>query len=258
VAEAERAGQDVVVASRHVPGGSDGGLAGWRRRAASRAATGLARAACPRALRGISDPMSGFFAVRREALALEALKPQGFKILVEILARHPHLRRGEVPFVFAERHAGQSKAGAAEGWRFLRLLMHLRVRGGWHSRMIQFGLVGLAGLAVNTVALWLFATPMWGGLPYLVAAVLATQVSSAWNFFGYETWVYPGAKRSRWWSRLLRTTAVNDAALIFRLPLMALLVEIVGIGYLVANALTLFLLFVSRFLVSDRLIYNQG
>ncbi|GHC51522.1 glycosyltransferase [Streptomyces cinnamoneus] len=64
-----REGADLVVASRYCPGGSRAGLAGGYRVAVSRGATWLAKALFPRALRGVSDPMSGFFAVRRETVA---------------------------------------------------------------------------------------------------------------------------------------------------------------------------------------------
>jgi dolichol-phosphate mannosyltransferase len=268
LAEATAHDLDVVVASRRVAGGVDVGLSGSWRRFVSSAATWVARSACPRSLKGISDPMSGFFAVRRAAVDVDALHPQGFKILVEIMASHAGLTRGEIPFVFGRRHAGDSKATATEGLRFAGLLLAIRFRGltrsrpgatrGWSRRFVQFGLVGVTGIFVNSLALWLLAASPVARLPYLLAAVLATQASSLWNFVGYETWVFPGQKRSSAWSRLLRTMLVNDTALILRLPLLAFFVEALGIGVLVANVLTLVVLFLSRFFVSDRFIYAQG
>jgi dolichol-phosphate mannosyltransferase len=120
-----RSGADLVVASRHVAGGDAAGLDGAARAAVSEAATRLAQAAFPRRLRGISDPMSGFFAVRPAALELDQLRPEGFKILLEILVRTPRLRTHEVGFVFAPRHAGDSKASAREGLRFARHVLRL-------------------------------------------------------------------------------------------------------------------------------------
>ena len=86
---------------------------------ASRSTTTAARMLFPRRLRGVTDPMSGFFLVRREALDLDALRPRGFKILLEILVRHPGLRAAEVSFTFGERHAGRSKASIREALRYL-------------------------------------------------------------------------------------------------------------------------------------------
>src|SRR5262249_60107937 len=71
--------------------------------------------------------MSGFFAVRTAAVCPGDLRPRGFKILLEVLVRTPGLRVAEVPFTFAERHDGQSKASAREAARYLRQLAALRL-----------------------------------------------------------------------------------------------------------------------------------
>lgn len=115
---------DLVVASRYVPGGRNEGL-GAVRTLVSLGSTILAKVVFPHRLRGITDPMSGFFLLRRAALT-EPLRPDGFKILLEIAVRHPDLSRCEVPFVFVEREAGRSKGTLREGFRFLRLLATMR------------------------------------------------------------------------------------------------------------------------------------
>jgi dolichol-phosphate mannosyltransferase len=125
VAAGRRTGADIVVASRHVAGGDAGGLDGLVRAAVSEGATWLARAAFPHKLRGVTDPMSGFFAVRRAAVDLHALRPDGFKILLEILVRSPRLATHEVGFTFGTRHAGDSKASTQEGLRFARQVVRL-------------------------------------------------------------------------------------------------------------------------------------
>lgn len=125
LARAYASNLDIVVASRYVPGGDAAGLAGGVRRAVSSTSTRVAKALFPTSLRDCSDPMTGFFALRRDALDVSTLQPLGFKILLEILARNP-LRVGEIPFVFQERFAGESKANMREGFRFLVQLMRLR------------------------------------------------------------------------------------------------------------------------------------
>ena len=72
--------------------------------------------------------MSGFFLVRPAALDLDALRPDGFKILLEILVSAPYLSTCEVSFAFADRHSGSSKAGCREGLRYGRSLASLRLR----------------------------------------------------------------------------------------------------------------------------------
>jgi glycosyltransferase involved in cell wall biosynthesis len=121
---ARTANADLVVASRYISGGRNEGL-GAIRTAVSWASTVLAKATFPYRLRGIRDPMSGFFLFRREALT-EAMAPRGFKILLEIAVRHPDLVRREVPFVFVERAMGASKGTIQEGFRYLRLLAEVR------------------------------------------------------------------------------------------------------------------------------------
>lgn len=130
VATGEATGADLVVASRALPGGSRAGLAGGYRVAVSRTATLLTKALFPRALRGISDPMSGFFAIRRTAVTAAvdtgSLRPLGYKILLELAVRLRPRAVAEVPFVFRERYAGESKSTPKEGIRFLRHLIGLR------------------------------------------------------------------------------------------------------------------------------------
>ena len=121
-------GDGLAIASRRVPGGSDGGGLTPTRRRLSLFAASLARWLFPGPVGRVADPMSGFFAVRLGAIDLNRLHPDGFKILVEILATHPRLRVGEGPFRFAGRNRGLSKASASEGARFLGHLIDLRIR----------------------------------------------------------------------------------------------------------------------------------
>src|SRR3954452_17585620 len=90
--QAQNGDSDIVVASRFRDGG-DVGEFGAARRVLSRGAAAAARVVFPRRLRGVSDPMSGFFMVRRAAVDPAALRPRGFKILLEILARSPRVLR---------------------------------------------------------------------------------------------------------------------------------------------------------------------
>jgi molybdopterin converting factor small subunit len=125
-ATARSAGADIVCATRNVGGGGRDGL-GAARDLISRSFATFARQAFPRRLHGVSDPMSGFFLVRRTAVDVAALHPTGFKILLEILVRTPALRRAEVAYEFAPRHAGASKASLREGVVYLRHLARLRL-----------------------------------------------------------------------------------------------------------------------------------
>jgi putative flippase GtrA len=248
---------DAVVASRYRAGGDNSGLANGARVGVSRVATVLAKAAFPRRLRGCTDPMSGFFAVRRASLDVERLRPDGFKIFLETVARCG-LPVSEVGFTFAERNAGESKASVREGLRFVAHLLRLRLATLGTPRLrraVGFGVVGATGLVVNAVAFWMLVR--FGGLGYLVAAVVATQVSTTWNFAGMELFVFRGRESGRLWRRYLRFSILNNSVMLARLPFLALLVEVVRIPQVAANVITLVAVFLVRFGVSDKFIYKE-
>ncbi len=256
-------GADLVVASRHLgPGSSAAGLSGVFRRTFSGAGTAAARVAFPRRLAGCTDPMSGFFALRSGAVDLGLLKPRGFKILLELVARSPRLRVAEVPFTFGPRQSGTSKASLSEGLLLLRGLVRLRLASAHPAgrprtgRALGFASVGVTGIVVNSVALWLLVGVAGVGL--LLGATLATQASSVWNFLLTDRLVFRGPKARSWPARLVGFLTVNNAVLLLRLPLLAWLVHTAGVGYLLASILTLVAAFGVRFLVSDRYLFRTG
>ncbi|MBQ0880132.1 glycosyltransferase [Streptomyces sp. RT42] len=252
VATGERTGAGLVVASRYVKGGSRAGLAGSYRIAVSRAATWLTKALFPRRLHGISDPMSGFFAIRRSEVTAEVLAPLGYKILLELAVRSRPQTVTEVPFVFEERFAGESKSTAQEGMRFLRHLAGLRTASPL-ARMVAFGLIGLSGFLPNLAALWAFTE---AGLHYLPAEIAANQFGVAWNFLLLERLLFRDRRRHRHWAdRTARFALIANADLVLRIPLIALLVGQFGLAVLPATALALVITFVLRFAGTEALVY---
>ncbi|MFE2432403.1 glycosyltransferase [Streptomyces sp. NPDC059373] len=268
---AMRGGADIVVGTRYAGTGSKAGLSGASRLLTSTASTRLVKAAFPRRLATVSDPLSGLFAFRTGAVDLDRLNPLGFKVLLELLVRHPTARVAEVAYTFAPRAAGDSKASLREGVAFLRHVGRLRrdrlvgqLREGPVSRrerlrqlgrMAAFGLVGLSGVAVNTAALWLLFDRI--GMHHLVAAALATQVSTTWNFLLVDGLVYRGRASGTRTGRAVRFYGLNNLLLLARLPALQVLV-LTGMGVLSANAVSLVMLFLLRFLVSDRVIYGSS
>jgi dolichol-phosphate mannosyltransferase len=254
VERAARGDVDVVVASRFCRDGHADDF-GRVRRALSHISTRLARTLFARQLRGVTDPMSGFFMVRRAAVDPDALRPQGFKILLEILVRGPGLRATEVPFEFGVRHSGESKAGAAEGARYLKQLWLLRFRE-ITARFGRFGLVGASGLVVNTLLLAMYADVL--GIWYLLGAALATQGSTLWNFVLTDRWVYGrGERRLSLGARVGTFFLMNNAALLLRIPLLYALVSGVGLNHLVGNVITLLGLSLLRFGIADAYIWSR-
>ncbi|MEV0325470.1 glycosyltransferase [Micromonospora echinospora] len=260
---------DVVIGTRYAGNGSREGLDGPAREVTSSWATRLAKSLFPRRLATVSDPMSGLFAVRRDALRLDRMNPVGFKVLLELLVRHPAARVAEVAYEMAARHAGQSKASLREGMTFLRHLFRLRgqrligqIRTGPRAlrerlrelgRLVAFGLVGLSGMVVNTAVLWFCYEP--AQLHHLLGAAVATQVSTSWNFLLVDNLIYRRTRRAGLPARAVRFFLLNNVLLLLRLPVLQALVW-AGVGVLAANAVTLGALFLLRFLVNDRVIYS--
>ncbi len=252
VALATERGLDLVVASRYAERERVETF-GALRSALSRASTAAAKLLFRGALSSVTDPMSGFFLLRRDAVRLDALRPRGFKILLEILVRTPGLRVGEVPFEFQDRHAGESKASAAEGMRYLLQLLELRF-GQRLDRLARFAAVGGSGIAVNTAAFAFAASVI--GLHYLAAAACATQVSTLWNYWLTDRWAFKGRQSTRSpAARIALFFALNNAALALRGPWLVLLVSGLAIDDVAANLITLVALTIVRFGVSDAWIW---
>ncbi len=239
---------DMVIASRYRGDGDAAGLASGVRRLVSSGANAISRLVFPRRLRGVTDVMSGFFLVRVDALHLDQLQPSGYKILLELLVRTDKVSVAEVPYSFAERHAGESNASVFEGLRFIRHLFWLRV-----PRAARFALVGGTGLIPNILST---AALTAVGLHYIIAAIVATQIANVWNFIGCELLVWHDRKGS-WRRRMAPFMLLNSSDLVLRLPLLAFFVEKWGLGAGTGTLLTLVVAFVLRFLLIDRIVYRS-
>lgn len=122
----EEGDQDLIVASRYIKGGGADGLGTFYRKLASRVSRRAAWMVLP-VTRKTTDPGSGFFILTKElATTIPFHGLRGFKILIDILARAPLARVGEVPYVFARRENEVSKATLTQGTEFLRHIFYLR------------------------------------------------------------------------------------------------------------------------------------
>jgi dolichol-phosphate mannosyltransferase len=151
--ETLRAGRaELVVASRYVGESAPVEALGPVRRLGSQVANRLGRIVLRQEL---SDPVSGFFMIRRELVEDVAprLTTVGFKVLFDIIASQDRpLRIVELPYVFRERVAGGSKLDRRMVIDYLGLLLHKLTGGLVPTRALMFGLVGASGVAVQLVA----------------------------------------------------------------------------------------------------------
>jgi dolichol-phosphate mannosyltransferase len=118
---------DMAIPSRLIPGGSDGGL-DIVRKIISGSARYLAKIILP-CLRGISDPTSGLFMVKRELLQGADLNPIGWKIMVEVVSQCNVKKILETPYSFHDRESGESKISLKVSLQFVEQLFHLRLHG---------------------------------------------------------------------------------------------------------------------------------
>ena len=197
---------DLVVGSRYVPGGSAAGLADSGRTWLSDWGGRFARLVLGTE---VLDPMSGFFAIRREAFeqTVRKLSGQGFKLLADLLASNPDLRVREIPFVFRDRLAGESKLDSAVKLEYLMLLIDKSVGKYVPTTFILFSLVGTSGALVHMGILGLLLKG--AGVPFAASQAIAALAAMTWNFLLNNLMTYRGSR--------LRGVAMVNGLLLFYL-----------------------------------------
>jgi dolichol-phosphate mannosyltransferase len=243
-------GADLAVASRNVDGG---GVSRWSfsRRFLSRGAQILGLMILPEVLGRISDPMSGYFMLRRSAISGVNLNPIGYKILLEAIGRGRIDRIVEVGYVFSERQQGESKVTWKQYLEYIHHLIRLRLSTGRLGRVsqrigfpvgrfIRFGLVGMTGVVVDMTMLYLLSDPTTLGLPLTQSKIIAGEIAICNNFCWNDAWTFADVSMAQqeWYRRLKRFLKFNAICL-------------VGLAF---NVLILNLVF--NFIVPDRYIAN--
>lgn len=186
---------DVVVGSRYTNGG---GIGSWdtSRARMSRFATRVSRAVIKHDL---SDPMSGFFALRREVLelAVRNFSSVGFKILLDLVASSPRsLRLTEIPYKFRNRHAGESKLDSQALWGYLMLLADKFLGGIVPVRFLSFALVGAVGVLVHFAVLT--ALYRVASLPFTIGQAVAAVIAMMSNFTLNNILTYRDMRLTGW------------------------------------------------------------
>jgi dolichol-phosphate mannosyltransferase len=170
---------EIVVGSRYAPGGDIGD---WdaRRARMSRLAGRLSRVLLPAEL---TDPMSGFFMMRRSVLdgSVHQLSTIGFKIMTDLFASSPRpLRFKELAYRFGVRRAGESKLDSLTAWDYVMLLLD-KLIGRWIPvRFLAFSIVGSVGVAVHFAVL----AAVFHGLhrSFIAGQAVATLCAMTFNY----------------------------------------------------------------------------
>ncbi len=191
----QRGEADLVVASRYLASGDVAlGLSDFRRRG-SRTANRLAQLVLRRPM---SDPMSGFFMLRRDVVDRVAgkLSPHGFKILLDLVGSSPpSLKIREIPFVFRPRLHGESKLDSAVVLEYLGLLLSKASGGLLSIRFLMFGLVGSTGVVVNLGVLAVLLARHVGFAEAQAVAMLTAMIS---NYLLNNALTYRDRRRRGW------------------------------------------------------------
>lgn len=258
-------GADLAVASRHVVGGgiSDWGIA---RRMLSRGAQILGLLVLPNVVGRLSDPMSGYFMVKRSAIENINLDPRGYKILLEVVGRGKVSTIAEVGYVFQERQLGESKVTWQQWLDYLQHLAKLRSRGRITAlrqrfpieRFLRFGLVGLSGVAVDMLLFYLLSDPSklsWG---LTRSKMLASEIAIINNFIWNDRWTFreiaqTQVKKRQILRRFLKFNTICLMGMILNILVLNLLYNIFGINRYLANFLAIALVTAWNFWINLKL-----
>ena len=198
---ARRQQADLAVASRYMSGGSTGELAPSRVRV-SKAASALSASLCE----GLTDPMSGFFVVRRAFLdrVVRNLYGRGFKILLDLIAAaRGEVRIVEQPYRMRSRQHGESKLGMRVIAEFFMLIAYHLTGRLLPARFFLFAAVGVTGIGVHLAVL--STSFKVAGAGFLLAQGLATWAAMTSNFFLNNAFTYAdqALRGRRLWRGLL-------------------------------------------------------
>ena len=246
-------GADLVVASRHVEGG---GVSDWGfiRRFLSRGAQMLGLMILPNVIGRVSDPMSGYFMVRRSAIANCPMNPLGYKILIEVLGRGNIGSVAEVGYVFQERQEGESKVTWRQYVDYILHLLRLRSRGRITKlreklrvpvkRFFKFGLVGFSGVFVDMAIFYLLSDASTLGWGLTRSKIIAAEVAVLNNFLWNDLWTFRDLAEQQFGRRKLikRFVKFNLICLVgigLNLIILNLLYNYLGVNKYIANLIAI-------------------
>ncbi|MEP6489770.1 glycosyltransferase [Microcoleus vaginatus GB2-A3] len=240
LAEIQR-GADLAAASRHV---GEGGVSDWSvvRRFLSRGAQTLGLVILPGVVGRVSDPMSGYFMVRRTCIAGKTMNPAGYKILIEVLGRGDIRWIGEVGYVFQERQEGDSKVTWKQYIEYLQHLLRLRFARWPMGKFLRFGIVGFSGVFVNMGVLYVLFDIL--GLGLTRSLIVAGELAIISNFLWNDLWTFgdiskrqPGSRQRL--KRLLKFNTICLMGLILNVLLVNLLFNVLGMNKYLANLIAI-------------------
>lgn len=226
---------DLVVATRHSEGGSVGDFPIhriWLSNLGRRLSRLVSRV-------DLSDPMSGFFLVRRDFVeeVVRSASGLGFKILLDLVSssRRP-VRFAEVPYTFRKRHAGQSKLDSLVSLEYMLLLVDKTMGRFVPPRFVLFSMVGAVGVVVAVLVLWVLLDGL--GMAFFPAQITATYCAMVSNFFLNNLFTYRDRrlKGTAVWTGLLTFCIACSLGAVLNVRFAGLLVQLGSPGMIAGTA----------------------
>lgn len=237
---------DIVVASRFTKRGS---VEGWSkfRIFQSRVAAFLS---IPVLGKKTTDPMSGFFGIKKEIFqkVKSKLTGKGYKILLDMLFNTKKEKILEVPYKFKMRKKGKSKLGIKVIFEYLWMLLIYFIRK--YSLFLKFCVVGLIGVFVNMVILTILTE--FFNIYYLISSIIAIETSIITNFLLNNFWTWKKrSKKHSFLSRMLKYNLVAFGGLILNWSALFLFTEKIGIFYVVSNLIGILIATLWNFILNN-------
>lgn len=248
-----RASADLVIPSRFVPGGSDGGLR-WHRKIISKSARMIGQLALHR-VRAVTDPMSGFFMVKKSVVRNIDWNVIGWKILLEVIVKGEYAKVTEIPYAFQERLGNESKMSGREQINYLRHVTRLVQGSQEDRRFVLFALVGLSGVVVNMLV---FQMLMMIGAPAMWAGLFSALTAMTSNFFLNDAYTWPGEKQGRASTRFVKFGVVSSFGIVISQTVLFLLHVKLGMPALFSNAMGIVIATGWNFLMNQSWTWRQA
>ncbi len=266
IEELHKSDCDIVVASRYIKGGS---ISGWpfKRKLISKGATKIAQHGLGIK---IKDPMSGFFAFKRNIVNNIKFDAIGYKILLEILVKAKNAKVKEIPYNFIDRTSGSSKMSISVGVDYLKSVWKLyrygksvgesekRTSVRFFSKAGRFYTVGASGLFVNYLVSFLFGSEL-ANLWYLYATMIGIVFSMSSNFILNKIWTFEdrnfAAKRTL--QQYVMFLGFSGIGAVFQLFVVYVLVETRHMNYSLALFIAVAIASVGNFLLNKKWTFQE-
>lgn len=257
---------DLVVASRYITGGS---IQGWttKRKLMSKIATIIAKKGL-----GVktNDPMSGFFAFKKNIIKELNFDALGYKFLLEVLVKTKGVNIKEIPYTFENRKFGSSKLDSSIIIDYFKSVWKLYKNGKikssnekrssvhFFSKAARFFTVGASGLGINYLVSLLFADGI-SNLWYIHATSIGIIASMTTNFILNKVWTFSDRDFS-----LMKTlkqygkfVGFSSLGALLQLGIVFYLVDIQNVSYPISLVVAVGLAAFGNFILNKKLTFKE-